>query len=77
MNRKLKKELKRIEVICKMAQRRSINGLYFTYGLQSLVHCTNDPNGLDAMLVSAKAYPYVTLEYINGEKETCTYTLGN
>ena len=77
MNRKLKKELKRLEVICKMAERRSMHGLYFTYGLQSLVHCTNDPNKLDAMLISAKSYPSVTLEKINGEKETCDLTLGN
>ena len=77
MNQKLKKELKSLEVVCKMAQRRSMNGLYFTYGIQSLAHCTKDPNKVDAMLVSANSYPYVTLEKINGEKETCYCTLGN
>lgn len=75
--KKLKKELKRMEVICKMAERKALSGLYITYGLQSLAHCSTDPNKSDAMLISANSYPFITLEKIDGSKESYPFTIGN
>ena len=68
--------LRQIEVVCKMAERKTIHGLYFTYGLQSLASLSRDPNKLDANLISAGFRPYITLEKLNGEKETYPVTFG-
>lgn len=66
-----------METICKMAERKALYGLYITYGIQSFIHCSTDPDKVDAMLISANSYPYITLEKLNGEKETQSCTIGN
>lgn len=77
MKRRKDQELKQLETVCKMAQRKSIHGLYITYGLQSLAHCSTDPAKLDATLISAAFHPYITLEKLSGEKESYPMTMGN
>ena len=77
MKRHKNQETKRIEVVCRMAERQALYGLYITYGLQSLVHCTRNPNELDAMIISASSYPSITLEKIDGSKESYPMTIGN
>jgi hypothetical protein len=75
--KKLRKDLKRMEVVCRMAERKALSGLYITYGIQSLVHCSTDPDKVDAMLISANSYPFITLEKIDGSKESYPFTIGN
>ena len=70
-------ERKCIEVICKMAERKALYGLYITYGIQGFTRCSKDPYNMDAMLISANSYPYITLEKIDGTKESHPITLGN
>lgn len=75
--KKLKKDTSRIEVICKMAERTALHGLYITYGIQGFTRRSLDPYNMDAMLISANFYPHITLEKIDGSKESYPLTLGN
>lgn len=69
--------LKRVEAICKMAEHKTIYGLYITYGLQGLTHRTADPYKLNGTIISAGFYPYLTLERLDGSKLTQPICLGN
>lgn len=75
--KKLKKSIKQMEIVARMAERKALSGLYITYGIQSLLHCSTDPDKLDAMLISANSYPFITLEKIDGSKESYPFTIGN
>lgn len=72
-----KNDLKRFEAICKMAEHKMISGLYITYGLQSLIYKTTNPHKLDASIISASYYPYLTVERSDGSKITQPISLGN
>lgn len=72
-----KNDLKRFETICKMAEHKVIDGLYITYGLQGLTYRTTNPNKLDATIISAGYYPYLTVERLDGSKLTQPISLGN
>lgn len=72
-----KNDLKRIETICKMAEHKMIEGLYITYGLQGLTYKTTNPYKLDASIISAGYYPYLTVERLDGSKITQPISLGN
>lgn len=72
-----KGDLKRIEAICKMAEHKVINGLYMTYGLQGLTYRTTNPYKLDATIISAGYYPFLTLEKLDGNKLTQPICFGN
>lgn len=73
----MKKAIKQIEVVCKMAERKALHGLYITYGIQGFARRSLNPYNMDAMLISANFYPYITLEKIDGSKESYPLALGN
>ena len=73
----MKKSIKQIEVVCKMAERKALHGLYITYGIQGLTRRSLNPYNMDAMLISANFYPHITLEKLDGSKERYPLTLGN
>lgn len=75
--KKLKKSIRQMEIVARMAERKALSGLYITYGIQSLLHCSTDPDKLDAMLISTNSYPFITLEKIDGSKESYPFTIGN
>lgn len=70
-------DTKRMETVCKMAERKALCGLYITYGIQGFTRCSKNPYDMDAILISADFHPYITLEKIDGSKETFPLTLGN
>lgn len=73
----VKKSIKQIEAVCKMAERKALYGLYITFGIQGLTRRSLGPYNRDAMLISATFYPHITLEKIDGSKESYPLTLGN
>lgn len=70
-------DVKRFERICKLAEHKAMRGLYITYGLQGLTYKTTDPYKLDASIISANYYPYLTVERLDGSKLTQPISLGN
>ena len=72
-----KDDLKRFERICKLAEHEAMHGLYITYGLQGLIYKTTNPYKLDASIIRARFYPYLTVERLDGSKITQTICLGN
>lgn len=77
MKQNVKKDIKRMETIGRMAERKALHGLYITYGIQGFTRRSLDPYNMDAMLISANFYPHITLEKIDGSKESYPLTLGN
>ena len=70
-------DVKRFERIFKLAEHKAIRGLYITYGLQGLTYKTTNPYKLDASIISASYYPYLTVERLDGSKITQPICLGN
>ena len=70
-------DIKRMETVCKMAERKAVHGLYITYGIQGFTRCSKNAYDMDAMLISANYYPYITLEKIDGSKDSFPLALRN
>lgn len=70
-------DAKRLEMICKMAERGVLHGLYITYGIQGFTRCSRNPYDMDAILISASLRPYITLEKLDGTKDSHPLTFGN
>lgn len=74
---KLKYELKRLEAICKMIDHGAIPYTGITVYIQNITHVEHNDTKCSGSIISANAYPAISITNINGETSDYPITLGN